>query len=76
MEDGAEGAFWEVAGVVGDGGIAVGAGAVPDFMAAGGVAIEREAEGAKAADNFAILETGQPSPLCPDDDHEIRVIGT
>jgi len=40
VEDGAERAFRHVAGMIGDGGVAVGGGVVPDLVTAGGLAVE------------------------------------
>lgn len=44
LEDGAERAFRHIAGMVGDGGVVVGCGVEPDFMASRCLAIERKTQ--------------------------------
>lgn len=44
LEDGAQGALGHVAGMIGDGGVAAGTRVVPDLMAAGGLAVELQAQ--------------------------------
>ena len=40
LEDGAQCAFGHIAGMIGNGGVAVGRGVVPDLVAAGGLAMK------------------------------------
>jgi hypothetical protein len=48
-------------GAIGEGGIAVGLGVEPDFMGAGRLAVELEAQALEPFDDLAIAETRQPS---------------
>lgn len=54
-------AFGHIAGMIGDGGVAFARGVEPDFVRAGGPAVEFEAERFKPFNNFALLEAGQAS---------------
>lgn len=44
LEDGAEGAFGHVAGMVRDGGVAIAFGVEPDFVRAGGLAVKLQTQ--------------------------------
>jgi len=48
--------FGQIAGVVGNGGIAAGGGVVPDLMTAGGLAVEFEAEFLQLLDDLPVLK--------------------
>jgi hypothetical protein len=58
-ENGAKRTFRHVARVVGNGGVAVACRVEPDFVAAGGLAVEGKAECLQAFDDLALTETGE-----------------
>ena len=61
LEDGAEGPFGHVAGVVRDGGVAVGGRVVPDLMAAGGLTMKLHPKRLQSPGDIAIAKTGEPT---------------
>jgi len=65
IEDGAEGAFGEVAGVIGDRRVAVGLRVEPDFVAPGSLTIKAETEEFETACNFAITESSEAAHQAP-----------
>lgn len=74
IEDGAEGAFGEVAGVIGDCRLAVGLGVEPDLVATGSLAIKAEPEEFEAACDFPVTETCEATQSSPHDNHEIGAL--
>lgn len=61
LEDGAEGPFGHVAGMVGDGGVAVGGRVMPDLMAAGSLAMKLHSERLQSPGDVAIAKAGEPT---------------
>ena len=61
LEDGAQRAFGHVAGMVGDGGVAVGRRVVPDLVAAGGLAMKLHPERLQSPGDVAVAKAGEPS---------------
>ena len=59
LEDGAQRAFGHVAGMVGNGGVAVRGRVLPDLMAAGSLAMELEPEGLQSPGNVAVAKTSE-----------------
>lgn len=59
FEDRAQCALGHVAGMVGEGGVAVGGGVVPDFVRAGGLAMELEAGAFEPLHDVAISEASE-----------------
>src|SRR5665213_3545872 len=61
LEDGAQGPFGHIAGMVGNGGVAVGGRVVPDLMAAGGLAMKLHPQRFEPPGDIAVAKTGEPS---------------
>jgi hypothetical protein len=59
LEDGAQSAFGHIAGMIGDGGVAVAGRIDPDFMRARSLAVEFEAKCFESSDDLALFETSQ-----------------
>lgn len=59
LEDGAQRTFWQVAGMVGNGGVAIGGRVVPDLVAAGGLAMELHTQRFESLDDIAIPKAGE-----------------
>jgi hypothetical protein len=74
IEDGAEGAFGEVAGVIGNRCVAVGLRVGPDFVAAGSLAIKAETEELETARDFAITESSEAAQSSAHNNHEVAAL--
>ena len=61
LEDGAQRAFGHIAGMVGDGGVAISCRVVPDLMAAGGLAMKLHPERLQSPGDVAVAKAGEPS---------------
>lgn len=59
LEDGAQRAFWHVAGMVGNGGVAVGGRVVPNLMATGGLAMKLHTQRFESLGDVAIPKAGE-----------------
>jgi len=56
-----ESAFWQIARMIGDCGVAARIRVVPDFVTAGGLPVESEAELLEALDDLPLAKAGQPA---------------